>query len=85
MNQNRVNRMNQAPRCRATSKRTRMPCQAPAMRGWAVCRFHGAKGGAPKGSAHGRYRHGKFTCEAVQQRRILSALVRTAKEQVASI
>jgi hypothetical protein len=81
----RVNRMNQAARCHATSKRTGMPCQAPAMRGWRVCRFHGARGGAPKGAAHGRFKHGKFTCEAVQQRRVLSALVRAANEQLASI
>jgi hypothetical protein len=85
MNQARVNRMNQAPRCKATSKRTGMPCRAPAMKGWPVCRFHGARGGAPKGAANGRFKHGKFTCEAVQQRRLLSALVRAAKEQVALI
>jgi hypothetical protein len=47
-----------APRCTATSKRTHERCQAPAVRGWTVCRFHGARGGGPMGSRNGRYRHG---------------------------
>jgi hypothetical protein len=38
-----------SPRCSATSKRTRRPCMAPAVTGWTVCRFHGARGGGPKG------------------------------------
>ena len=42
--------MHAAPRCTATSKRTRLPCQAPAVTGWTVCRFHGARGGGPKGA-----------------------------------
>ena len=37
----------ESPRCTATSKRTRQRCKAPAVRGWNVCRFHGARGGAP--------------------------------------
>jgi hypothetical protein len=41
-----------APRCTATSKRTGQRCNAPAVRGWNVCRFHGARGGAPKGKAN---------------------------------
>ncbi len=51
--------MHLSPRCTATSKRTRKPCQAPAVRGWSVCRFHGARGGAPKGQANGAYCHGR--------------------------
>ena len=37
-----------APRCHARSKRTGLPCGAPAVSGWKVCRFHGAGGGAPR-------------------------------------
>jgi hypothetical protein len=55
-----------APRCSATSKRTRERCKAPAVRGWAVCRFHGARGGAPKGKTDEAYRHGLFTAEAIE-------------------
>ena len=42
-----------SPRCTATSKRTKRACQAPAVSGWSVCRFHGAGGGAPKGKRNG--------------------------------
>ena len=52
-----------APRCRATSKRTGRPCKAPAVRGWSVCRMHGAGGGGPSGRANGNYRHGGRTKE----------------------
>src|SRR5580704_14231946 len=45
-----------SPRCSASSKRTRRPCMAPAVTGWTVCRFHGARGGAPKGKANGAFR-----------------------------
>jgi hypothetical protein len=55
-----------SPRCSATSKRTRRPCMAPAVTGWTVCRFHGARGGGPKGERNGMYRHGLNTKEAVK-------------------
>jgi hypothetical protein len=50
-----------ARRCTARSKRTREQCKAPAVRGYDVCRFHGARGGAPKGTANGSYKHGLYT------------------------
>ena len=46
----------------------------------------GASPGAPKGKANGSYRHGRFTSEAVESRRMLNALIRElrrAAEQVA--
>lgn len=76
---NRLSRANEAPRCRARSKRTGKTCGAPAMTGWAVCYHHGARGGAPRGPAHGRYRHGVFTCEAEKDRRHISDLIREAR------
>lgn len=78
----RVYAFQSAPRCTATSKRTRKPCQAPAVRGWAVCRFHGARGGAPKGKANGAYRHGLFTVEAVEERRWMRQLLDEVSEMV---
>ncbi len=69
-----------APRCTATSKRTGKPCQAPAVRGWCVCRFHGARGGAPKGKRNGRYRHGLYTVEAVEGRRAVRELLKESRE-----
>lgn len=64
------------PRCTATSKRTRQPCQAPAVTGWTVCRFHGARGGAPTGKRNGMYRHGAHTKQAVALNRRVADLRR---------
>ena len=69
-----------APRCTATSKRTGNPCQAPAVRDWTVCRFHGARGGGPKGKRNGAYRHGLYTQEALEERRLVNELLRRVRE-----
>ena len=69
-----------SPRCKAISKRTGQPCQAPAVSGWKVCRFHGAGGGAPKGRANGAYRHGLFIREARQSRRAVSLLLKESRK-----
>jgi hypothetical protein len=74
-----------APRCSATSKRTGKPCQAPAVRGWAVCRFHGARGGGPKGKTNGAYRHGLYTAEMIEERRRFSEIVRESREFLAML
>ena len=74
-----------SPRCTATSKRTRKPCQAPAVRGWTVCRFHGARGGAPRGKAHGAYKHGAYTTEAIETRRTIRELLRASRDLLASL
>lgn len=68
-----------SPRCAATSKRTRKPCQAPAVNGWAVCRFHGARGGAPKGKRNGMYRHGQYTQRAAALNSRIADLQREAR------
>src|SRR2546430_2166039 len=39
----------------------REPCKAPAVRGWTVCRFHGARGGGPRGKRNGMFKHGLYT------------------------
>ena len=75
--------MHQSPRCTASSQRTRLPCQAPAVAGWIVCRFHGAGGGGPKGKGNGAYRHGLHTAEAVAERRALTDLLPEAKAGMA--
>jgi hypothetical protein len=74
-----------APRCAATSKRTRERCKAPAVRGWTVCRFHGARGGAPKGKANGSYKHGLYTQEAHAERRFVSELVRESGKMLSGL
>ena len=79
---NRVYAFQNARRCSATSKRTGKPCQAPAVRGWAVCRFHGARGGAPEGAQNGSYKHGIYMNEAIEERRALSALLRVSRNSI---
>jgi hypothetical protein len=71
-----------SPRCTATSKRTRRPCQAPAVRGYRVCRFHGARGGAPEGRANGAYKHGLFTGEAMRERRLIQQLFAQCRKAI---
>ena len=66
--------MHLAPRCSARSKRSGKRCRGPAVRGKLVCRFHGARAGAPKGPANGAYRHGLHTQEAVKERRAIARL-----------
>jgi hypothetical protein len=60
--------------CRATSKRTLQQCQAPAMKGKAVCRSHGGKSTGPR-TPEGRKRcseaktiHGRETREIRAER-----------------
>jgi hypothetical protein len=48
-----------------------MPCMAPAVKGWKVCRFHGARGGAPKGERNGRYRHGLYCQTTITEREMV--------------
>lgn len=74
--------MHLSPRCSARSKRTRKRCRAPAVKGWTVCRFHGAGGGGPKGKRNGNYKHGFYTNEAIQERRALSALLRVSRKSL---
>ena len=82
---NLVERMQKAPRCRAHSKRTRERCRAPAVRGWNVCRFHGAGGGAPRGPAHGNYKHGGRSKELLEAKRLIAELQRMAHETLANL
>ncbi len=82
---NRSYAFQKAPRCSATSKRTGKPCQAPAMRGRTVCRFHGARGGAPKGKRNGNYQHGEDTRDAIAKRQAVADLVRAARETIGEV
>ena len=72
--------MHCAPRCTAKSKRTGLACKSPAVRGWSVCRMHGAGGGAKPGKAHPNYRHGERSQESATFRALVNALAREARE-----
>ena len=75
-----VQRLQNSARCHAKAKSTGDRCNAPAVRGKAVCRMHGAGGGAPFGPANGAWKHGGRTAEAMQVRRIGTALARMARD-----
>ena len=78
-------RMHLAPRCSAMSKRSQCRCRAPAVKGKRVCRFHGARAGAPKGKANGAWRHGMATNDMVAERRELAELVQEAGKMTAAL
>ncbi len=76
--------MRQACRCSARSKRTGKPCRSPAVRGYSVCRMHGAGGGAPAGNRNA-FKHGHYTAEAIEMRRVVAKLTRQARETMDAI
>lgn len=76
---NLMSRAHAAPRCTAKSKRTKVRCGAPAMRERTVCYHHGGRAGAPRGARNGAYKHGHFTCEAIEARQELAALLKAVR------
>ena len=48
------------------------------MRGWNVCRFHGARGGEPKGKANGAWKHGYYNGAAQAERVLVKRLLKNA-------
>jgi hypothetical protein len=77
--------MHLSPRCCARSKRTGERCRAPAVTGWRVCRFHGARGGGPAGERNGMFRHGQATREAIEERRALTDLIRQVRASMRAV
>jgi hypothetical protein len=71
-NGNPPGRLADAPRCGAKSRRTGLPCRAPACRGKRRCRMHGGKSTGPKTAAglerskRARWKHGSYSAEARQ-------------------
>lgn len=74
---------NAAPRCTARSKRTGLPCKAPAVKGWNVCRMHGARGGHKAGPSHPSWKHGMRSKAWEQSRKSVDELSRHARSLVA--
>ncbi|WP_375458335.1 HGGxSTG domain-containing protein [uncultured Enterovirga sp.] len=69
-----------ARRCGART-RSGTPCCSPATKGKARCRMHGgaAGHGAPRNERNGNYRHGRYTCEAIAERRRFRDLLRMVR------
>lgn len=79
-----VRRLQAAPRCHARSKRTQLPCRAPAVRGYRVCRFHGARGGA-RGGNRNAWKHGTRGSAWLREADALRGLVREARRLVSAL
>ena len=71
--------MHLSKRCHARSKRTGKPCQAAAVKGWTVCRNHGAGAGAPQGNKNA-WKHGRYSAEHAAEMKRFRDLVREAKK-----
>ena len=65
--------MHLSRRCSARSKRSGLRCQSPAVRGYNVCRMHGAGGGAPKANRNA-LKHGFYSAEVIEARRTSTSL-----------
>ena len=60
--------------------RSGAPCKNPPVRGRTRCRMHGGTSpGAPKGNRNA-WKHGRYSAEAIAERRRFRALLRELKE-----
>ena len=82
---NPMHKAHAARRCTASSKRSGLPCKAPAVKGWNVCRMHGAGGGHGAGKANPAYKHGVRSREYVEMRKAINDLVRSERDLAALI
>lgn len=70
-----LEKMRTVARCGAHARTTEQPCQNAAMDN-GRCRMHGGKSpGSPCGKAHGNFRHGLRTKEAMAELRTLRSAV----------
>jgi hypothetical protein len=81
-----MDRKHTCQRCQAKSKRTKLQCAAPALKGKQVCKTHGGRSTGPKTEA-GRQRcaeaktiHGRETREVRNERSLSSARLAVLEE-----
>lgn len=68
-------------RCNAKTRQGTL-CQSPAIRNKKRCRMHGGKGsGAPLGSQNA-FKHGNFTSETIERRKIIRNLIKESKRSL---
>jgi hypothetical protein len=74
--------MHQTPRCGARTRQG-TSCRQPAVTGKVRCRMHGGTDGigAPCGNQNA-WKHGRYTAEAIAQRREVAALIRACQDPV---
>lgn len=67
------------PRCGAYARSTGRPCRRIAVKVTGKCKLHGGKStGAPKGERNGAFKSGRYSLEAMADRRRLRNLIRAA-------
>ena len=74
--------VHRSPRCQAKSKRIGKKCRSPAVRGYNVCRMHGAHGGAPEGRRNGRYRTGSHTKGMLELKKQANMLIKATRQMI---
>jgi hypothetical protein len=80
-----LSRLNRAPRCLARNRRG-TPCQSPAVKGRKRCHIHGgADGGGALPGNRNALKHGRYSAEAIAQRRAVAALLRACRDQLDSM
>jgi glucans biosynthesis protein len=64
--------------CCGAKGRNGKPCERPREPGRRRCHVHGGApgSGAPRGKRNGRYVHGRFTAEGIEERQALRQLLR---------
>ena len=74
-----ITAMHESLRCGAKTRRG-TPCKSPAVKGKKRCRMHGGApgSGAPKGNQNA-LKHGRYTRDAIAERRALSQLLRESR------
>ncbi len=77
-----VTLMNLAPRCCAKAKHSGFQCKSPAVKGFNVCRMHGARGGNREGTENSNYRHGAYTRETKALLAEYRALMKVCQETI---
>jgi len=77
--------MRLSPRCGARTRQG-TPCRSPAVAGKARCRMHGgAQGAGAVAGNRNALKHGRWTREAVAERRALRMLMAEARETLERI
>lgn len=66
--------------CTAHSKRTGERCRNAPVKGWRVCRMHGAGGGHPEGPSHPSWKHGLRSRAFIAMRKEIAILARETKQ-----
>jgi uncharacterized protein YjcR len=74
-----------SPRCGART-RSGKPCRSPAVSGKRRCRMHGGApgSGAPRGNKNAM-KHGRYTREAIEERRKMRDFLRQVRQQLQAI